>query len=412
MKILVLANKVPYPPNDGGALATLNMCLGLNIAGAEIVLLAMSTPKHTTSAENIPDVIAKQINAETVFVDTTISVVSALRNYLFSSLPYNAERFVSKEYKKRLGKILESSTFDIVQLEGLYLAPYIKFIRKKTKSPIALRAHNVEHEIWQRTAANEPNFLRRYYYKHLARRIKRMEIKALRMIDLLIPISERDAQFLNELGYSGSCFVNPTGYDIEDSCNDDIPLEFPSLFHIGALDWHPNREGILWFLDNCWQNIVEELPNLTFYVAGRGAPQDFIGTIQSYKGVEFCGEVVDARKFIQSKALMIVPLLSGSGMRIKIVEGMALGKAVISTSIGAEGIEADHGKQIIIADNPHNFYQEICRLLSDKELLAQIGKDAQLFAKVKLDNNRLTQNLLNYYKSALNDRAIRTKADQ
>jgi glycosyltransferase involved in cell wall biosynthesis len=404
MNILVLANKIPYPPNDGGAFATLNMCMGLSNAGARVTLLAMTTPKHPTRVEEIPNDITEKINVETIFVDTTISAIKALINFLFSSKPYNAVRFESKDFTKRLKTLLESNSYDLVQLEGLYVAPYIGIIRARTNSPIALRAHNVEHEIWERTSSNESSGLKRFYYKHLARRVLKMERKTLGMIDILIPISERDGKILMEMGFSGLNQVVPTGYDIGGTDNEgDEPLEFPSVFHLGGLDWNPNREGIIWFLENCWTDIHSTIRNVKFYVAGRGAPDDFMKRLSTYPGVVYCGEVDNARRFMRSKALMIVPLLSGSGMRIKIVEGMALGKAVLSTSIGAEGIEADHDTQIVIADDPVNFTFQVINLLSDRDKLIEIGKNAQLFAKVKLDNNRLTQNLFDFYKQVIGE---------
>jgi glycosyltransferase involved in cell wall biosynthesis len=404
MNILVLANKVPYPPNDGGAFATLNMCLGLSNAGARITLLAMTTPKHPTRSEDIPNSITEKVNVETIFVDTTISAFKALLNYLFSSKPYNAVRFESKIFKKRLRSLLESNKYDLIQLEGLYLAPYIGLIRSKTDCPIALRAHNVEHEIWERTTSNESNTLKRIYYNHLARRVLKMETKTLKNIDILIPISDRDGQILMKMGFSGLNNVVPTGYDIAAIDNEeDVPLDFPSLFHLGGLDWNPNREGIIWFLENCWTDIHSTIPNVKFYVAGRGAPDNFVKRLSTYKGVIFCGEIDNARNFIRSKALMIVPLLSGSGMRIKIVEGMALGKAVLSTSIGAEGIEADPDTQIVIADDPVNFTFQAINLLNDRDRLIEIGKNAKIFAKVKLDNNRITESLFNFYKEVIGE---------
>jgi len=402
MNILVLANKVPYPPNDGGAFATLSMCTGLSNAGANITLLAMTTPKHRTLAKDIPDCVTEKFTVETVYVDTKISPFKALLNFLFSSKPYNAVRFESKEFANLLSNLLQSNTYDLVQLEGLYLTPYIKIIRSKISSPIALRAHNVEHEIWQRRSSNEVKKLNRFYTDHLAKRIKKMERKALGLVDILVPISEKDEQGLTNLGFKGLSMVVPTGYNFDEIEGDrEVTVEFLSIFHLGGLDWHPNREGILWFLDNCWSLVRSELPDVRFYVAGRGAPDDFVQKIGSYEGVVYCGEVEDAREFMRTKALMIVPLLTGSGMRIKIVEGMALGKAVVSTNIGAEGIEADPETQIAIADEPISFAYQIINLLKDRGKLDEMGRNAKLFARIKLDNNRITKALLDFYSEML-----------
>ena len=401
MKILLIANKVPYPPNDGGAFATLNMALGLKNAGADVTVLAISTPKHPTTEKDIPECISNSISFKTTFVDTRISPAKALFNLFFSKLPYNAERFISEDFKQQVENTLKSESFDIIQLEGLYLAPYIDTIRKISNSPISLRAHNVEWEIWKRTTQNEKNFLKRTYLNILTRRVKLMETKALRKVDLLVPISLRDEKILKAMGCSKPSFTCRTGFLLGSNENAKAEVEFPSVFHLGGLDWIPNREGLLWFLDNCWQQIVDKIPSVKFYIAGRNASNDFINRITKYNNVEFLGEVPDSKKFMCSKAVMVVPLLSGSGMRIKIVEGMSLGKAIVSTSIGAEGIDATDGKEIMIADTANDFTAKTLVLLTNQEICSNLGDSAKEFAFKNLDNNRIVAELLKFYQQQL-----------
>lgn len=399
MNILIVANKVPYPPNDGGAFATLNMALGLQKAGANVTVAAISTPKHPTTSNDVPLDIAESVRFETVFVDTRISPFKAVTNFLFSKLPYNAERFISKDFEKLLEKILIEQDFDLIQLEGLYLAPYIPCIRRRSKSPIALRAHNVECEIWERTASNEPNSLRRFYLKSLAKRIRRMEIDTLQKTDLLVPISLRDEKILQGMGFAKPSHTCPTGYQLGDPYVAKDELLYPSVFHIGGLDWGPNREGLMWFLENCWELIREVVPGVDFYVAGRNASKEFVNKLNSYPKLNYLGEVPDSKEFMASKAVMVVPLLAGSGMRIKIVEGLSLGKAIVSTSIGAEGIEAKDGEEIMIANTPNEFVGKTVKLLQNKEACASMGEKAKLFASQKLDNDRLVKDLYEFYLS-------------
>jgi polysaccharide biosynthesis protein PslH len=398
MEILLLANKVPYPPTDGGAFATLNMALGLSKSGANVTVLAMSTPKHPTTAKDIPTYISDKIQVHTVFVDTTISSVKALCNLLFSKQPYNAQRFISNDYRNKLESILQDKSFDIVQLEGLYLEPYIKTIRLFHKGAISYRAHNVEFEIWERSAGTQSNLLKKWYFNLLSQRIRQQELRLLREIDLLIPISKRDASNLAQMGYSGSVHVSPTGYNFDVSIETDNSFEFPSVFHLGGLDWLPNHDGILWFLENCWPVISAAVPNAKFYIAGRNASKEFVAKVNTYPNVVFCGEVSDSSSFILSKGIMIVPLLSGSGMRIKIVEGMSLGKAILTTSIGLEGIDATAGKHVAVANTINDFSHKAIELLKNKNLALEIGHNAKEFALSNLDNNNITNNLFQFYK--------------
>ncbi len=399
MKILVLANKVPYPPTDGGAIATLNMCLGLSGLGAKLYLLAMSTHKHPTQSSQIPNDILRSFSVETVFVDTKISLHRAIKNLLFSKLPYNAERFVSLPFSLRLSEILASESFDLIQLEGLYLTPYLSLIRKVTNVPIVLRSHNVEHEIWQRSSDNESNLFKKTYFRHLSHRIRKMEMNALSNVSYLVPITQRDGRILSELGFKGVVHVSQTGFYFDNRSKEEINVENQSVFHIGGLDWFPNIEGLNWFLNKCWPIVKEKIPTAHFYIAGRNASQDFVRKLSSINGVVFCGEVPDSKDFISSKGVMVVPLLSGSGMRIKIVEGMALGKAIVSTSTGVEGIDAEDGTHLLIGNSAEDFANHVISLLMDEYRVKKLGENAQQFAFEKLDNRIISERLLTFYKT-------------
>jgi glycosyltransferase involved in cell wall biosynthesis len=401
MNILILANKTPYPPNDGGAMATFNLAIGLAKAGAKVSLLAISTPKHPGSPLSFPQHFKDLIHVETVFVDTTISPYAALHNLLFSSKPYNAVRFDSLSFHQLIESKLAATKYDIVQLEGAYLEPYIATIRRHFSGPISLRAHNVEGEIWRRAAANQVNPLKRWYFRLLSKRIRKLETSLLANVDLLIPITHRDQDHLYSMGFNGPSITSPVGYDLE-QLNDDVKdFEFPSVFHLGGLDWLPNQEGLLWFLANCWESILSSVPEAKFYIAGRNASNGFIQKILRFKGVIFCGEISSASEFMQSKGIMVVPLLCGGGMRVKIVEGMALGKSIVSTPIGAEGIDAVDGKQIVIASTPEGFSEKVVDLLLNVDKTRHIGQSASVFAKSTFDNNLLSHKLLGFYRTVL-----------
>lgn len=401
MNILLLCNKLPYPPKDGGAIATLNLAKGIVRAGNHVDILAINTSKHFTAVENIPSELSDQIKFHAVEVNTDIKLHKALSNLLFSNKPYNAVRFVSKKLKNELVSILKKKSFDIIQLEGLYMAQYINIIRKNSEALISFRAHNIEHEIWQRTAKQLGKGFKRLYLLNLAKRIKHLKISIINQYDLLIPISKRDAEIFNRLGNKRPVFVSQTGINTKEINPGSVDPDYPSIFHIGALDWTPNQEGIIWFIRNIWPEILKTHSNLKFYIAGRNAPEWFIKSVNR-RNVEYLGEVDNAYEFMQKKAIMIVPLLSGSGMRIKIVEGMALGKSIISTSVGSEGINSTHGKNILIANTKEEFITELEKLLSNKNLFTEIGKNAVKFITENFDNFALSNNLIDFYKSQIN----------
>ena len=295
-----------------------------------------------------------------------------------------------------LVKLLTEKRFDIIQLEGLYLCPYIPVIRKYSDAKIAYRAHNIEYEIWERTAKLSEG-LRSKYLRNLSKRIKRFEISHLNSYDLLVPITDRDGQILDALGNTKPRHTSQTGIDFASLVPTAKKLEFPSLFHIGALDWAPNQEGLIWFFDHCWPKIHNENPELKFYLAGRNAPEWFERRIK-HAGVEYLGEIHDAYDFMNSKAVMVVPLFSGSGMRIKIIEGMALGKPIVTTDIGTEGIPTENGNNILIANDTDQFVKAITQLINSRELSDQIGKNAIGFIQEKFDNLSQAGTLIEFYK--------------
>ncbi len=396
MRILIIANKIPYPPKDGGSIATLTLARHFSYLGHQVDLLAMNTNKHYFPIDELPKDLSSQIRFIGVDTPAPISPVAALKNLLFSDKAYIAERFYTEDFRLKLEHLLKESNYDIIQLEGSYLGQYMPSIRSGNAAKVAMRAHNLEFEIWQRTAKNA-GLLKRFYFSNLAKRIKKLEVQQLNEFDAIIPITERDARSLKQLGCKKPMHVTPTGMDINSLTIETSKMEFPSVFHIGALDWPPNQEGLLWFFQKVWPLVLQKQPNLKFYLAGRNAP-DKMKNLR-VKNLIFVGEVDSAVDFMNSKAIGIVPLLSGSGMRIKIVEGMALGKPMVTTSIGAEGNPAKDGKEVMIADHPSEFAQKILQLINDRTLFDDMSRNAIDFVNATFNNEVIAQSLIHFYKS-------------
>jgi glycosyltransferase involved in cell wall biosynthesis len=398
MKILILSSRVPFPPKDGGSIATLGLANGLVSQGNDITLLCLNTSKHFVGNEKIPEHITSKMKVITVFHNTEINLFRAFYNLVFSKKPYNGIRFISKSFVTNLTQLLTTERFDIVQLEGPYMGYYIPLIKKHSNVPIALRAHNVEHEIWERKSFNDKNPFRRLYIKILSKRIKNHELKVLNNIDLLVCISVRDQIMLLKLKPSISSIVIPAGVDAENYPLPEKP-EFPSLFFIGSLDWMPNQEGLIWFIDYVWPEI-QKFNNIQFHVGGRGAPAWLEKKLITNK-IVFHGEVDNAYEFMNCYAIMVSPVFSGSGIRIKILEAMMMGKAVISTTIGSEGISYTHGENIILADDPSSFARYILEYSSDREKFDNIAASGRTFVLESFNNLAICKNLDEFYRNNL-----------
>ena len=178
-----------------------------------------------------------------------------------------------------------------------------------------------------------------------------------------------------------------------------MPSDKPELFHIGSMDWLPNTEGVEWFLDEVWPSILQEFPEITFTIAGRKIPTGI--SQRKDPNVIVVGEVESANAFMLSKDIMIVPILAGSGIRVKIIEGMALGKVIITTTIGAEGLDVEDGKNILIADTPEEFVAAVENCVKTPDLCAIIGENARNFVSLYHNNERTTQKLVDFYCSIL-----------
>ncbi len=397
MKILILSTKMPWPARDGGAIATLNMALGFAGKNCQVTLLTMNTGKHYFPETEIPANIRDLISIRSVDVDTKIRPVRLLMNFLFSRYPYNALRFVSKPFKAELKKCLAEHDFDIIQLEGPYLKYYISCIKGKAK--IAMRGHNLEHRIWRLMAQQEKNPLKRFYLTSLAGRILNLEKKELSEIDLLVPISEADRQGFDQIGHHLPAQVIPTGINISNYPLNDRGDSI-RLFFIGALDWGPNQEGLDWFFKKVWPVLRLKWPGHILHIAGRNSSFYFNGRSLP-DNVILEGEVEDAIEFIDNHTVMIVPLLTGSGIRIKILEAMAMGKTVISSTIGAAGLEARNGEHLFLADTPDEYISVLEKLSDQDGLLQRTGMKARQFVTENFDNLVLSEKLISFYKEQL-----------
>ncbi len=395
MKILVLSSKFPYPLKDGGAIATYNLLSGLSAIGHQVTLLTFNTKKHYFKPENFPKDKIPSLKIYSVYADTSPKIFSAAKNLIFSTKPYILTRFNNTQFKKKLKYLLQNNTFDIIQIEGLYLLQFISLIRKNSTALIAYRAHNIEHEIWSKLSKNELNILFKVYLKNLSKRIKKYEKAIINQYDLLIPISEADTHFFKDFGNKKPFHISPVGFESKKHIKED-ENKHKHIYFIGSLDWIPNREAILWFIENCWLLLKRLQPDIKLFIAGRNAPEHFIKKIK-YTDIIYKGEVEDVNDFIKDKRIMIVPLLSGSGMRVKIIEAFLNKKAVVSTKLGAVGTKSTDNQHILIAETKEEFIDKIVLLLQNKNLYQKIINDAYKLVSEKFNIFDIAKSLAEFY---------------
>ena len=398
MNLLVLTKKFPFPLKDGESLAIHGLTKSLSELGCRVSLLAMNTSKHFFAGE-LPQEMEHYEEVRTVAVDNAISPIDAVAN-LVRGTSYHISRFDRDSYRAALSEWLREATFDIVQLETLYLAPYLSTIRRLSNAQVVMRSHNVEHEIWERCSENIGFAPKRWYLRHLTRQLRDYERSQLNQYDLLLPITPRDKKHFERLGCRSETFVLPIG--LETKCGPPTYESYaapPNLHFIGSLDWLPNLEGLQWFLNDVWPLLHRRFPDLEFHVAGRNMPHA-IRELRMDR-VVIHGEVADSCSFVSAHSISIVPLLSGSGMRAKILEAMSLGRVVITTTIGLEGIRARNRRDLFIADTAGQFVLAVEDCLRRGRRLEQIGRNAHAAFYRHYDRRELAQRLLHRYERLL-----------
>lgn len=325
--------------------------------GHEVLVLALNTDKHWVPDPSSP---IAGVSLEAIDLQTAPRWNTALAN-LFERQSYYASRFWSAEAAKRI-EIL-SADCDLVVFDSLFMAVYLPHIDNK---PSVLRAHNVEHFIWQRGLAEEP-LLRRIYVSLQVKRLKRWEEEVSAHASRIWTISDEDRRWFDEARPDAvQCL--PCSVDFVHGPWEQSGASPAAAYHLGAMDWTPNIRGMKWFIDE----VAPKLKHAELEVFSKQWP---FGA--SIGRVRHQTQALDFKKF----GVFVAPIRSGSGMRIKLLEAMARGKAIVSTSLGAEGLKAQHYVHLLIADSAEDFAAALDLLCSNHELRSRIGDAAAAHAR-------------------------------
>lgn len=395
MKVLLIAHKNPYPPNDGGSMGIYTMIDGLLLNKVQLDVLLMNPSRifKPFDESKVPSNIhfIKAIN-----INTDIRPLKMLINLLFQKESYFVTRFYDKNFESELISLLQNNSYDIIQLESIFSAVYLPIIKKYSQAKIVLSAHNVEYQIWERLAREEKNLLKKWYLQIQSKRLKIFEEQVLKNADGITAVTELDKQHILRWIGNKPIVITPNGMNIKNF--EVAPFEqqkVNTLFYLGSLDWMPNQQGVVWFLDNVWPKVLQQNSNIHLIVAGKKIP-DWLKN-RKEKNVRYYSDVPDTRELYHQYAIMIVPLLAGSGIRVRIIEGMAYGKCIVSTSIGAEGVPYTDKKNIVIADQPDDFANAIIHLIQHPEKIKEIQIEARKLAEQFYDREKVYLPIIQMY---------------
>ncbi len=388
--ILIITPRVPYPLRDGGALAMYQCIEMYKKLNYEVHLLSINTHKHWLSESDYPLLFKQLASFGTVAVNTNVRVRGAFIN-LFSKRSYNVERFVNKEFEQALRNKLKEQEFDFIQFESVFTAPYLGVAQGLSNAQMICRVHNIEHIIWYQIMESEKGLFKKRYLKLLADRLKKYELDVLNQFDILLNISRIEGSQLEKLGIKTKQYHLAYGVERPRFQTNQVISESNSVYHLGSMDWLPNQEGVAWFIQRVWKKVLEAQPNLKLYIAGRNMPNAFYK--YNSKSIEVVGEVEDMISFSFEKNLMIIPLLSGAGLRIKVLEAMMLGKTIISTKKGIQGFDLIDQQHVLIAQSPEEFAEKIDWCIQNKGAAKSIGENAQSFALEHYDKRKIYKEL-------------------
>ena len=397
MRILWLKSDLLLPLDKGGKLRTWHLMRHL-ARRHEITYLAFKEPgQPAADVEGMKEVAAR---VETITrsepAKGTPRFYADAAVHLLDPLPYAVGKYRSAEYRRRVASLLAAEPFDLIVCDFLFPAVNLP---KRLPCPAVMFTHNVESEIWRRHAETKTGALGRLLYGAQYRRMLRYERRTLARFDGVLAVSDADRETFARL-YPGAIsqpvHVVPTGVDTEyfapanpDSANPQSPnpqpaIRNPHLIFTGSMDWLPNEDAMLYFCRDVLPAIRADVPDASLTIVGR-TPTPAVRKLAEERGVTVTGRVDDVRPYMRDAAVYIVPLRIGGGTRLKIFEAMAMGKAVVSTTIGAEGLPVADGEHVLLADDPASFARAVVHLIRDDQHRRRIEAAAHALVLARYD---------------------------
>lgn len=401
MKVLMLTASLPYPPQQGGALRSYGILEGLHSAGHEITLLSFQDADSVTRAEATP------LNRFCKRIETVIpperSRNDRLRDLILTGHADIARRLYSNVFVERLRALTAAAAFDLIQFEGIEVAGYLPIAQQfGVKARLCYDAFNaeaalqrviyeVDRDDFQRWPAAVYSFIQ-------SQRIAYFERDICRRADLVIAVSEEDAEQLRSYRPDGHVPVVPNGIFTSDyeSPVEQLDLGENALVFTGKMDYRPNVDAMFWFADHVLPLIHEHIPEVKLYIVGQ-KPHSRLEKLRDRPHIEITGWVHDVQPFLRGASVYVAPLRMGSGTRLKILEAMASGCAVVATTVAASGMMPDAKQAAVITDPPDEMARRIVQLLRNPDERHKMGKMAQAYVRDHYDWSVLIPRLLNAY---------------
>jgi len=400
--VLFLTPQLPYPPQQGTALRNYN-------------LIAQVAREHNASLLTFGDPTAATTAGPLTEICQSLQVIAPpertqwdrVRSLLVSRLPDMALRLYSPAFQAALERLLASRRFDVLQIEGIEMALYahrLAPLLRRLRIAVVFDDHNAEYILQRRAAATDLRIPRRWpaalYSAMQWRRLGLFEARICRLADAVVVVSAEDGRFLRRLEPALQPLVLPNGVDVSlyhQGLGDDLGMRHPCLVFTGKMDYRPNVDGMTWFHRQIWPLVQARHPESHLYVVGKGFHRALQPLVDD-PTVTVTGLVPEILPYFGGADVYVAPLRMGSGTRLKLLEAMAAGLPIVSTTVGAEGLGVESGRESLLADTPEAFAGACCRLLDDTALCQQLGSAARARAESHYDWQQLVPQLNAVYR--------------
>lgn len=365
MNILIVSAQFPYPTRSGFTTRVYQLARHLSMRHG-VTVLSYAEPHQREGVAGLAAQMSVRAVERTPRSSKGKRVVQALT--VVSPRSYSAREVHSTRMQAAIDELCSAESFDVIQLESSFLCTF----RFPSSPRLVIDEHNIEYELFQRTCESERSLPRRAFNRLEYLRFRRFEQVCWARADACVVTSEREVEPVRSCAPRTPVVVVPNSVDVDHFTPSDAPVEPHTVVFTGTLNYRPNLDGVRYLIDEIWPLVRDRHPDARLTLTGR---TDGVDTRPLARpGVEFLGEVPDIRSSLRAAAAVAVPIRFGGGTRLKVVEGLAMGKALVSTTLGCEGVAVADGEHLLIADDAVTFASRIVELFEDPALGRSLGR--------------------------------------
>jgi glycosyltransferase involved in cell wall biosynthesis len=396
MKILWISHLLPYPPKGGVMQRSYNMLREISKYNDVDFITLYQKAHHLPLVEEsleagIKDIssFAKVLGVYSVCSDCRkINKIFNLSAGLITTYPYMYWWLKSRTFSNAIRLAVEENEYDIYYFDTIALSQYLTVLIEK-KGIKVINHHNIESQVMYRRSNKEKNIFKSLYFLNEARKRKNLEKNKCRLFDHNIVVSSLDKNRLEKITGKISCSIVPNGVDLDYFMPRGIAQNKNQMIFIGGLTFYPNIAAIRFILDEVWTPLKKKFPTVKFYIVGRNPPEDIKAFAQIDPSVVVTGFVDDIRKLMEESSVYVCPITDGGGTRLKILDALAMGKALVAHPIACEGIDVIHNKNVLLAKNTDEFINFISLFFHDSNKRIDFGKQARELIKEKYSYEKI-----------------------